>query len=166
MRAFANLSIKRKLTLIAMLTSGVALLAACAMFMAFDVVTCRHEMIKNLKMHAAIVGSNSTAALSFNDANDARQTLTSLRADPHVVSAAVYAADGAVFSTYARAPQVQFRPPTEVLNDAYRFVDQHLEVFQPILLQGKAIGAVFVRSDLQELYARIRRYSVTLGGVA
>jgi signal transduction histidine kinase len=166
MRFFAGLSIKRKLTLIAMLTSGVALLAACAMFMAFDVVTCRQEMIKNLKMHAAIVGSNSTAALSFNDGNDAKQTLTSLRADPHVVGALVYAADGKVFATYARDPGADVRPPAEILGDGHAFVDQHLEVFQPIVLVGRAIGTVFVRSDLQELYARIRRYSATLGGVS
>jgi len=30
----------------------------------FDIVMCREEMIKSLRMHAAIVGQNSTAALS------------------------------------------------------------------------------------------------------
>ena len=33
--------------------------------------------------------------------------------------------------------------PTEVLGDSYRFVNQHLEVFQQVTLEGRAIGTVF-----------------------
>ena len=166
-RFFSNLSIKRKLTILAMISSGVALLTACTMFLVFDVVMSREEMINNVRMHAAIVGQNSTAALSFSDANDARQTLQSLRADPHVVSACVYDAEGRIFATYAAIGHGpgETAPPTAALPEQHRFNDGHLEIFKRILLDGQPIGAVFVRSDLQELYARIARYAITLFGV-
>jgi signal transduction histidine kinase/DNA-binding response OmpR family regulator len=133
--------------------------------MVFDVIMCREDMIKSLKMHAAIVGQNSTAALSFNDANDARQTLTSLRADPHVVDACIFSPDGKVFATYGRRDAAEANVPARVPVEGYRFADQHLEVCQSILLDGRSIGTVFVRSDLSELHDRITRYSVTLLGV-
>jgi signal transduction histidine kinase/CheY-like chemotaxis protein/HPt (histidine-containing phosphotransfer) domain-containing protein len=167
LRLFSNVSIKRKLTILAMICSGVALMTACTMFLAFDVVMCREELTKSVELHAAIAGQNSTAALSFNDANDARQTLLSLRADPHVVSACIYDADGHVFATYAPGQQDNddAQVPPVVPEDTHRFVDRHLEVFRPILLDGRRIGTVFVRSDLRELDARITRYCITLVGV-
>jgi signal transduction histidine kinase/DNA-binding response OmpR family regulator len=165
MRLFSNLSIKRKIIVLAMFSTGMALLVACLMFMAFDVMMCREEMIKSLKMHAAIVGQNSTAALSFNDGNDARQTLTSLRADPHVVDACIYGTDGKVFATYSGRDGAQAKVPEKIPEEGYRFADQHLQVSQKILLDGRCIGTVYVRSDLSELHDRIMRYAITLVGV-
>jgi signal transduction histidine kinase/DNA-binding NarL/FixJ family response regulator len=167
LRLFSHVSIKRKLTILAMLCSGVALMTACTMFLAFDVVMCREELTKSVQLHAAIVGQNSTAALSFNDANDARQTLLSLRADPHVVSACIYDADGHIFATYAPGQQggQDTEVPAVVRQDTHRFADRHLEVFRQIMLDGRQIGTVFVRSDLRELNARIARYCITLIGV-
>jgi len=165
MRLFSNLSIKRKIIVLAMFSTGMALLVACSMFMAFDVMMCREEMIKSLKMHAAIVGQNSTAALSFNDGNDARQTLTSLRADPHVVDACIYGTDGKVFATYSGRDGAQAKVPEKIPEEGYRFADQHLQVSQKILLDGRCIGTVYVRSDLSELHDRIMRYAFTLVGV-
>jgi signal transduction histidine kinase/DNA-binding response OmpR family regulator len=167
LRVFSDLSIKRKLTILAMISSGVALMTACTMFLAFDVVMCREELTKSVQLHAAIVGQNSTAALSFNDANDARQTLMSLRADPHVVSACIYDAEGRIFATYALGQQgdPDAEVPGVVRTDTHRFADRHLEVFKQIMLDGRSIGTVFVRSDLRELNARIMRYCITLVGV-
>jgi hypothetical protein len=44
MRLFSNLSIKRKIIVLAMFSTGMALLVACLMFMAFDVLLCREVM--------------------------------------------------------------------------------------------------------------------------
>src|SRR5437016_86769 len=102
MQPFKNLSIKRKLTLLAMIASGAALLTACVMFLIYDIILFRQEMVRNVQTHAAIVGFNSTAALTFKEDGDAKQTLLLLRSDPHVVSACIYDSEGKVFATYAR----------------------------------------------------------------
>src|SRR5258706_11626046 len=126
MKTFSNLSIKRKLIVLAMFSSGMALLVACTMFLIFDVIMCREEMIKSLRMHAAIVGQNSTAALSFNEENDARQTLTSLRADKHVVDACIYRTDGKVFATYGR-DGAEAGVPEGAPPGGFKFVHHDLE---------------------------------------
>ena len=164
MKTFSNLSIKRKLIVLAMFSSGMALLVACTMFLIFDVILCREEMIKSLRMHAAIVGQNSTAALSFNEENDARQTLTSLRADKHVVDACIFRTDGKVFATYGR-DGAEAVVPAVAPAVGYKFANQHLEVAELVTLDGNAIGTVYVRSDLGELNDRITRYAITLMGV-
>ena len=165
MKTFSNLSIKRKLIVLAMFSAGVALLVACSLFMVFDVMMCREEMIKSLRMHAAIVGQNSMAALSFNDGNDARQTLTSLRADPHVVDACIFGTDGKVFATYSHKEGVEAVVPASVPAVGYQFANQHLAVAEMVKLDGHEIGTVYVRSDLGELHDRITRYAMTLAGV-
>jgi signal transduction histidine kinase/DNA-binding response OmpR family regulator len=165
MKTFSNLSIKRKLIVLAMFSAGVALLVACSLFMVFDVMMCREEMIKSLRMHAAIVGQNSMAALSFNDGNDARQTLTSLRVDPHVVDACIFGTDGKVFATYSHKEGAEAVVPASVPDVGYKFANQHLEVSETVKLDGHPIGTVYVRSDLGELHDRITRYAFTLLGV-
>src|SRR3954453_4461765 len=165
MKTFSNLSIKRKLIVLAMFSSGMALVVACSLFLVFDVMLCREEMIKSLRMHAAIVGQNSMAALSFNDGNDARQTLTSLRADPHVVDACIFGTDGKVFATYSHKEGVEAVVPSAVPSGGYQFANQPLAVAETVKLDGHEIGTVYVRSDLGELHDRITRYSFTLLGV-
>ena len=68
-------------------------------------------------MNAEIVGTNCTAALTFNDANDARQTLSSFRADPHVVTACVYTGEGKPFVSYARNGAGRADVPPQVERD-------------------------------------------------
>ena len=80
MLAFRNLSIRRKLTLIVMVTTWTAILLACGAFLAFDIHTARQSRVRDLETLAEVLGSNSTAALTFNDPAAAREVLQSLAA--------------------------------------------------------------------------------------
>ena len=158
MRAFQNTSIKRKLTLIIMLTSTVALLLACGAFVAYEMITFRRGMVRDLFTLAEIIGYNSTAALTFDDVRSAEETLAALSAEPHVVSACIYTKDGNVFARYLRGGVKGDFPP-EPAEDSHRFEDDDLVLFRSIVLDGERIGTVYVQSDLQEMRARLRRYA-------
>ncbi len=93
LRTFRDVSIKRKLTLIIMLTSSVALLLAGTAFGTYELIMFRRAMTSHLLTLAEIIGANNTAALAFNDQSAARETLTALSAEPHIVSATIYARD-------------------------------------------------------------------------
>src|SRR2546425_11702584 len=97
MRAFRDLSIRRKLTLIIMLTSSVALLLACVAFVSYDLYTFRQAKVHDLATLAEIIGSNSTAALTVGDSNSAQQILAALSANQHIAAACVYIGDGRRF---------------------------------------------------------------------
>src|SRR4030081_2570571 len=97
-----NNSISRKLTWMNMLVSGAVLLLACAAFIAFDMITFRQAMLRNLSTQAQIIGSNAVSALVFNDPQSAENTLTALKASPDVLSAVIYTPDARPFASYFR----------------------------------------------------------------
>ena len=80
MRSYLDLSIRHKLQGIALLTSGVALLIASAVFTLYDRQTFLREKAEDLSVSAQMIGSNSTAALSFGDAKSAQEILAALHA--------------------------------------------------------------------------------------
>src|SRR5712692_4072971 len=102
MRTFRDLSIRRKLKLIIMFTSSVALLLACAVFITYDRYAFRLAKVHSLTTVADIIGSNSTAALTFNDPHSAKEILAALAATRHVEAACIYTPDGRVFAQYDR----------------------------------------------------------------
>jgi len=60
-----------ELTWMNMLVSGAALLLACAAFIAFDMITFRQTMLRNLSTQAQIIVPIPLSALLFNDPQSA-----------------------------------------------------------------------------------------------
>jgi PAS domain S-box-containing protein len=158
MRSHHDLSIRRKLTAIILVTCGVSILFACTMLAVYDVTAFRREIAVEISSIAGITGSNTTAALSFGDAHAARETLNSLAAQTHIVAAAVYAANGSVFAQYVRAGADARLVPPHPAPDGIRFSFHDVGVSQPIELSGERIGTIYLQSDLDQLYARARNF--------
>src|SRR5258708_7878751 len=155
-------SIKKKLTLMNMLISGVTLLLACTAFGAYELTTFRATMVRNLSMQAQIVGANSASALLFRDAKSAADTLSALKAAPTILSGGIYALSGEPLAVYWRgAPGHALPLPRMPAGQAegYWFADKELIIVRSIVLQEKLIGTVYIRSDLQELNDRLVRYA-------
>jgi PAS domain S-box-containing protein len=159
MRAFRDFPIRRKLTLVIMLTSTTALVLACAGFFTYDLISFRRELPRRLSTLADIIGANSTGALSFDDAKLAEETLSALKARPEIVGACIYTAKGTIFAQYVRADvrKVLFasRPPAT----GHGFEEGHLVLSQPIKLAGEPVGTIHIRSDLRQLNERLQRYT-------
>src|SRR5262245_38762346 len=154
-----DVSLKRKLMVIIMLTSSVALLLACAAFVANERAEFRRDMVDDLAVKAELFAEQSTAALSFKDPKAATEILHKLAAQKHILAACIYKSDGSVFAKYQRADVPEaFTPPTSRAN-AHAFHDRHLELFREILLNGRGIGTVYLKSDLLELNTRLERYA-------
>jgi signal transduction histidine kinase/CheY-like chemotaxis protein len=155
-------SISRKLTWMNMLVSGAALLLACAAFIAFDMITFRQAMLRNLSTQAQIIGSNSVSALLFNDPQSAENTLLALKAAPNILSAQVYLPDGRPFASYSRDRGRHNPVPPPIPSgqtQTHWIEDDQIALVRSIVLDGKPIGAVYIRSDLQELHSRFQRYA-------
>jgi len=156
--ALKNLPIRRKLTAIILGTSGVVLLLTCASFFAYEFLTFRQTTVRQLSTLAEVVADNSTAALAFENHNDAKEILNSLKAEKHIVSAALYDREGKLFSQYpADGPAYAF--PSAPEKDGFRFGHAHLAGFQPVV-QGvnKRLGTLYLNSDMGAVYERFRLY--------
>jgi len=96
----------------------------------------------------------------FNDPTSAAQTLHTLTADPHIIGAAIYDAQGKAFASYQReqGSSTRFKVP-DVEPESKRFDAQSLRLFHPIQLKGDTVGTVYIQSDLTEMRSRVRRYT-------
>jgi signal transduction histidine kinase/DNA-binding response OmpR family regulator len=159
---FKNHSVSQKLTWMNMLVSGAALLLACTAFIAYDMVTFRETMVRNLSTQAQIIGSNTVAALAFNDPQSAENTLSALKAAHNVLSAEIYTPDGRLFAAYSRDPGATVPVLPSILSgqiEAHRIKDKEIGLARSIVLEGKPAGTVYIRSDLVELNERVKRYA-------
>jgi signal transduction histidine kinase/DNA-binding response OmpR family regulator len=154
-------SLSQRLTWMNMLVSSVALVLACAAFIGYDLVTFRTTRIGNLSMQAQMVGANTVTALVFDDPDAANKTLSAFKADPQILSAVIYTADGKTFAIYSRpgsgpvppAPPIR---PGEIESDWVRNGEVLLE--RTIEFDGKPTGILFLRSDVEALNRRLELY--------
>ncbi|MEQ1656271.1 MAG: response regulator [Nitrospira sp.] len=164
-RSFKDWPIQRKLTGMALFSTGLALLLVLLAFVVNDILSFRGTIESRMTSLAEVIGTNSTAALTFRDQQAAADTLAALRQDPHVVFAETFAADKTSFATYVRSPQVDSgaspsHPTRSVeLTDTRqcRRANHLLELTTPIVLDGQIIGWILLRSDLTEIDERLTR---------
>jgi hypothetical protein len=158
---FRNLSIQWKLLGVSMLSSGTALLLVCTAFVLYDRLTFRDMMVRQLIGQAEVIGWNSTSALLFDDPSAAAETLAALRAEPRVVAAAIYRADGQKFATYVREVMAETEGLPAQLNapaDGQHIGDERLVLFRRIVANEGAVGTVYLQAELHEIQRRLTRY--------
>src|SRR4051812_5715418 len=165
MRFLRNLSIRQKLTSIALLSSSAALLLAVAAFAVYDVVTFRQQMVDELAMLADGIAINSDAPLSFDAQGSGEAVLRALTAQPRVVEAAIYTVNGDLFASYQRPglPGTPQLPPPRA--DGYTFDRSSLHFFREIRRDSEKLGTVYVQSDLTGLYSRMRLFGLIVAVV-
>jgi signal transduction histidine kinase/ActR/RegA family two-component response regulator len=155
-----NLSIKRKIMLITMLTSSAALVLFSASFLVYDLISFRHFLSGDLATQADIIGYNSAAAMAFKDEASATVTLTALQAKEDITAAVLYSPDGEIFAKYVRSNVAKPTLPSNVPNSGgIRFQGSYLEVFHTVSLNGEPLGTLFLQSDMSQWNARAKRYA-------
>ena len=154
--SFGDWPIRRKLTAMFLLISGLVLLLTAAAFVGYEYLSFRRTTRNNLSTLGRIIAANSTASLAFANAADAGEILSALRAEPHVVAAALYDKDGHVFATYPADLNGDALPVTPA-TDGYRFEPGHLVGFQPVAeASNQRLGTLYLASDLGAVYDTFR----------
>jgi signal transduction histidine kinase/CheY-like chemotaxis protein len=158
-----NLSIKRKLTLITMLTSSIALILSSVSFLVYDLVSFRNLLRQDLVTQAEIIGYNSAGAMEFKDEPAATATLSALTAKEDIVTAVLYKPDGKIFAHYFRTnTALPGFLPSHSQEKGYRFEGGYLEVFQEVTINGEHVGTLFLQSDMRQWSLRAKRYASIL----
>src|SRR6202167_921387 len=154
-----DMSIGSKLTGLLMAMSCFAALAVSLPMATYDVMALKSSMAQDFSILSDVLARNSTAALTFRDAESARDVLRALRAEPDVTAACIYTLDGTPFAKYARdAKDSGFVPPVSQ-DETSQFRNGHLVQFRKIVLTGETIGTLYIESDLERLHSRLRGYA-------
>ncbi len=182
-RKFGDLPIRSKLTVIVSIASTFTVLAMAVFFVTNKVLAFRRNMTVNLSTLAEVVGINSTASLTFDVPETAREILAALHAEPEISFAAILKPDGSLFASYrnpglpADAPfdkeafkrlLHRFQTPDAEQRGRTRghlFSTNYLDIVEPIPLGDQVIGYVVIRADLGPLNSRIAMSVLVVLGV-
>jgi len=154
--------IKKKLTAILLLVSSLVLLLTSAAFVTYEVLAIRRTTLKNLSTLGRVIASNSTASLAFANEADAREILSALKAEPHVVAAGLYDKNGRLFTRYPAGLPLDALPPAPE-RDGYRFEEGYVIGLEPVAEVGNPrLGTLYLKSDMQAV-SRTLRLSAAIG---
>ncbi|MBI5861360.1 MAG: diguanylate cyclase [Rhodocyclales bacterium] len=168
MRLFRNIPLRSKLTLIIMMTCGIALaLGATALAVRYT-AAAQDNLAQHIAILTKIVATNSTSALAFRDAESAGQTLAALNADPGVIAADIYDAHGKLFASFHARSGLgrkssgtkEYLDPHEATRDSPKrygllLAAETLRISRPIVLDDERIGTIVLEADIEPLRASL-----------
>lgn len=168
MNLFQNLPIRQKLTFIVLLTCGLLVMLMAIFFMADKFFSFRRNMVSNITTLAQVIGTNSTAAITFDDAATGEEILSAVSAEPNVTSACIFRPNGQKFASYPKNPDgdpAQKQIINELMantmgsynrHDAiYTFSNKKLILAKPVIMNHKLIGCIVIRANIHELYKQL-----------
>lgn len=160
----SNRTIREKLILVIMTSSLAALVITGGAFSLWSYLSFRDNLIRTLRIQAEMTAQNCIAAVMFNDANRAAETLQTYAAKPSITNACIYTTEGEHFASYIRAgyhahEEVSFE------SSGFRLRDGKLIVFEPIQIDDESLGVMVVQSDLNELKAHLTNNLTMMGMV-
>jgi diguanylate cyclase (GGDEF)-like protein/PAS domain S-box-containing protein len=162
MPSLSNLSIKSKLMIICMVTSIFGLTIAAVAFYTYEVRTFRIGLAQQYMALANGIEPISATALTFGDDMYATEILTQLNANPDMLGAAIYDAEGDVFAVAREnmPATAEFPPPVEPAG--YRFQNFDLLLFEPVIFNDDQIGTIHLYVKLTNARERAINFSVSL----
>jgi len=154
-----NTSIRRKLTVVNLATSCLALVFACLGFAIYERASIRAEMRSELSTLADTLGANTAASLTFNEPKSAQKVLSALRAESHIVTACLYDNERTLFAEYRRPGVPAGAPMPAWHEDAAEFSADSLTLYRSLTVGGQKAGTIAIVSDLSMLRAKLREYT-------
>lgn len=147
MNVLRRLPIRRKISALILLTTGCTLILAFTADVGLSYFGEEDEVQQELGVLAQVLAQNAAAGLLFEEPESSRQILSSLRVNPAIVGAAVYANDGSLFVGYQNVPSGRL----SIMQAGSRDRSHLVESFCPIELRGERLGTLYVASNRHPL---------------
>ena len=147
--------IHRTLMKVIFISCGAALLITSTGYLAFELVTYRRTSIQQLQTLGKVIASNSTAALAFDNTDDATTVLSAFQADPNIRAAVLYDRQGRIFASYRASPDVQELPAAPG-RPGYEFQRFRLGGYQPVMEGNRQLGTLYVEAGLDTVFRRLQ----------
>ncbi|MDB6126833.1 MAG: hypothetical protein JWM35_729 [Verrucomicrobia bacterium] len=163
---FANLPVQQKLAYSMLLATTVALVVACAVFLEVEYASYRRDIEHTVATLARLTADNSTAAVAFADQPNATQNLEALRAEPQIVSAALYDTKGRLFASFRATPDAVLEPDKPGARATVGFDPAGFVLgTQPVSEGTRRLGTLYVRASMAQIYDRMQNYGWIVFGV-
>jgi len=166
---FCDIPIKRKLILIIMGLSLFLLSIGFGLATIEKYFSYRATLIRNIGTLADALGTNSTAAITFDDPRTGTEILSALKVEPNIIAAAILTSDQTVFAHYLKENDTDLNIETYVQqniehfranNSSYSLSLNYFDLTRPIRLGKKTIGQIIIRTNLDRLYQSLIYYAI------
>lgn len=138
-----------------LITSTAVLVLTGVAYLVYEYFTFREAVVNRMSVLGEVIANTSTAALAFDNREEAYEILSALRAQEHIVAATLYDEDRLLFSSFPKDIHDEDLPD-RLTEDGYYFEGDHLHGFHPIILGTKRIGTLYIKYDLVVLSRQFR----------
>ncbi len=165
--SFHDRPIRGKLTLIMVLTAGVAMLVASLA----SAILERRQFYENrslsLSAIADVLAINCNFAVSVSDPEGVAEILTALKTEAEIPVAAIYDKTGNLIAAYQRDDENPRSFPLRAPELGPPLIEhQSIELSRPIFFDDDRVGTIHIRSDTREIQKRLWRHARMLVVVA
>jgi PAS domain S-box-containing protein len=154
MRNLRDRPVGQKITFVIMLISGVVLLLAFAGLFCFQAYTLRQHSAHELAVVGEITAHNCAAAVMFKDEGAAAEILTGLKTMPQIVSARLEVTDQQRLA-YFGGLRDELEIKAARLKSGFRIDGNRILLAQPVMLDGKREGTLYLVADLQAMTSQL-----------
>ena len=142
--------IKKKLIKIIVSVSLVSLLTFSVCFMLWFSYVFKENLRKTMQIQAAVTAENCSAALAFEDKNEASSVLTSLRFDKNIVRCEIYDKNSNLFAVFpTNSEQIENK-------NKYCFVNNDVK------WEGEYLGKVNIHASYEQFYSALFYGSIVI----
>jgi signal transduction histidine kinase/ActR/RegA family two-component response regulator len=155
-------SIRQKLVAVVLLATLAALLVSIGALIAYDLRGYHRTLVADISTQAQLLGSMTSAALTFDDARLATENLAALKLRPGVRAGAIYSANGKLFASYVASGEPGAFP--RVPASGMQVEGNSMVLYKPVIENGELLGTVYLRAEYT-LVARALDYLMVAAGV-
>ncbi|MBZ5592154.1 MAG: PAS domain S-box protein [Acidobacteriia bacterium] len=153
---FRDISIRRKLLFINVLTTSTALVLVSTAFITHERFRFQDDVTRQLSTVADVIGTSARAALADHDRAGAEEVLRALAAEPRILAACLYDAQGGMRACYAREPGAEGVSQAAAGSLTASSHNGDLLLQRPILAHGQPLGSLWIRFDGRVSFETLR----------
>lgn len=162
MKLLKNLSIRKKLIAIILISTFSVMLTGFSVIIYNDIKEFKLDVSNNSIINARLVGDESVSPLAFSDPEGGQEILQRFSSIPSVINARVFDHDDTLFASYDRDKNTSFIMPSLIKTESVEYEGKWLHVYQPITYKKELYGYIYLRVSTEALDKKIRTYLLTI----
>ncbi|MES2662596.1 MAG: diguanylate cyclase [Pseudomonadota bacterium] len=156
-------SIKARIRSSMVVVTIMSLVVTALSFFYYDRQATSDAMIKELQILAKVIAHRSTAALTFGDKRNSQTNLDALSVQKNILKACIIKEGVKGSEVFAKLPTTLETPACQLTftKSLADLTAAGIEIIEPIEINERIIGYVYIQSSLEPLYERLTGFVIT-----
>ena len=164
MSLFRSQSLRRRLVLISLITTGVTLLLTNLGYISLEYYLNKRDTEKKLQVLGNVIADRIPSAVTFSDTALIGSNLSTLKSDDAIVRGCVYRKDQTLIGSYY-SPAYQRTDCPNYLPRVGTLTTYNLSEFFPVKKDEETIGTLYIESSREQLLERFFQFMLFSLGI-